>query len=131
MSDISNGERGDICIGDLHHPCEPYSLPNASIPRTMETRSAIGGVHGERGACSAAQAGVDAWNGAVAKFWRLPRVEPAGGISASEPEVADDPERPCREVEASGQRRLQGPPLRSDADPAGRLVVPALSVQLP
>src|SRR4051794_36141763 len=36
----------------------------------------------------------------VAKFWRLPRVEPAGAICASEPEVADDPERPCREAEA-------------------------------
>src|SRR3954449_8664377 len=35
----------------------------------------------------------DKW-GAVAKFWLLPRVEPAGRIGASEPEVADDPERP-------------------------------------
>src|SRR5215207_1843099 len=31
--------------------------------------------------------------GAVAKFWRFPRVEHAGDICASEPEVADDPER--------------------------------------
>src|SRR3954467_11728426 len=38
--------------------------------------------------------------GAVAKFWRLRLVEPAGGICASEPEVADDPERPCGEAEA-------------------------------
>jgi hypothetical protein len=56
-----------------------------------------------------------------AKFWRLPRVEHAGGICASEPEVAHDPERPCREAEAPIQRRFQGPPFRSDADPAGRL----------
>src|SRR4051794_25709878 len=68
--------------------------------------------------------------GPVAKFWRLPCVEHTGRMGASEPEVADDPERPCREVEASGQRRLQGPPLRSDADPAGGLLVPALPAQL-
>src|SRR3954466_8794379 len=66
----------------------------------------------------------------VAKFWRLPRVEHAGGICASRPEVADDPERPCREVEAPVEGRLQGPPLRGDADLAGRLVVPALSPEL-
>src|SRR3954453_24187905 len=35
--------------------------------------------------------------GVSQSFWRLPRVEPAGGICASEPEVADDPERDCRE----------------------------------
>ena len=46
-----------------------------------------------------------------AKFWRLPRVEHAGGICASEPEVADDPERPCREAEASVQGRFQRPAL--------------------
>src|SRR3954463_8075074 len=67
----------------------------------------------------------------VAKFWRLPRVEHAGAICASEPEVADDPERPCREAEAPIQGRFQGPALRSDADPAGGLVVSALSAQLP
>src|SRR5215212_331226 len=67
----------------------------------------------------------------VAKFWRLRLVEHAGGICASEPEVADDPERPCREAEAPLPRRLQGPALRSGADPAGGLVVPALSAQLP
>ena len=33
--------------------------------------------------------------GAVAKFWRLPLVEHADGMSTSEPEVAHDPERPC------------------------------------
>ena len=38
--------------------------------------------------------------GPVAKFWRLRLVEPAGGIGASEPEVAYDPERDCREAEA-------------------------------
>src|SRR3954471_13707800 len=70
-------------------------------------------------------------DGAVAKFWRLPRVEHAGAICASEPEVADDPERPCREVEAPVEGRFQGPALRSDADPAGGLVVSALSAQLP
>src|SRR3954468_20057647 len=32
--------------------------------------------------------------GVSQSFWRLPRVEPAGAICASEPEVADDPERP-------------------------------------
>src|SRR3954451_14970059 len=57
--------------------------------------------------------------GAVAKFWRLPRVEHAGAICASEPEVADDPDHPCREAEAPVDGRFQGPPLRSDADPAG------------
>src|SRR5215213_4963148 len=67
----------------------------------------------------------------VAKFWRLPRVEPAGAICASEPEVAHDPERPCREAEAPVEGRFQGPPLRSDPDPAGGLVVPALSPELP
>src|SRR4051812_31295534 len=66
----------------------------------------------------------------VAKFWRLPRVEDAGGICASEPEVADAPERPCREAEAPVEARLQGSPLRSNADPAGGLVVPALSPEL-
>ena len=59
--------------------------------------------------------------GRVAKFLRLPRVEPAGGICASEPEVADDPERDCREAEAPVEGRLQGPPLRGDTDPPGRL----------
>src|SRR3954452_9859452 len=44
--------------------------------------------------------------GAVAKFWRLPRVEHAGGICASEPEVAHDPECPCREAEAPVEGRL-------------------------
>src|SRR5215210_3630474 len=68
--------------------------------------------------------------GAVAKFWRLPRVEPAGGIGASEPEVADDPERPCREAEAPIEGRFQRPPFRGDAHPAGRLLVPALSAEL-
>src|SRR3954451_18018845 len=51
-------------------------------------------------------------------------------MSPSEPEVADDPERDCREAEAPGQGRLQGPALRGNADPAGRLVVPALPAQL-
>src|SRR3954471_23398224 len=67
----------------------------------------------------------------VAKFWRLPRVEHAGAICASEPEVADDPERPCREAEAPIQGRFQGSALRGIADPAGRLLVPALSPELP
>src|SRR3954470_21156280 len=67
----------------------------------------------------------------VAKFWRLPRVEHAGAICASEPEVADDPERPCREAEAAVEGRFQRPPLRGHADPAGRLLVPALSPELP
>src|SRR4051794_25847171 len=58
-------------------------------------------------------------------FWRLPSVEPAGGICASEPEAADDPERDCREAEAPIEGRFQGPPLRGDTDRAGRLVVPA------
>src|SRR3954466_9677358 len=66
----------------------------------------------------------------VAKFWRLPRVEPAGAICASEPEVADDPERDCREAEAPVEGRFQGPALRGSADPAGRLLVPALPAQL-
>ena len=46
-------------------------------------------------------------DGAVAKFWRLPRVEHAGGIGASEPEVAHDPERPCGAGEAPVQGRHQ------------------------
>src|SRR5215208_1156637 len=58
--------------------------------------------------------------GAVAKFWRLPRVEHAGGICTSEPEVAHDPERPCREAEAPVEGRFQGSPFRGDADPPGR-----------
>src|SRR3954454_3775125 len=41
--------------------------------------------------------------GAVAKFWRLRLVEPAGGLCASEPEVPHDPERDCREAEAPVQ----------------------------
>jgi len=41
-------------------------------------------------------------DGAVAKFWRLRLVEHAGGMSTSELEVAHDPERDCREVEAPG-----------------------------
>src|SRR4051794_291821 len=68
--------------------------------------------------------------GAVAKFWRLPRVEHAGGICASEPEVADDPERPCREAEAPVEGRFQGSALRGDTDPAGGLLVLALPAQL-
>src|SRR5829696_2158076 len=67
--------------------------------------------------------------GRVAKFWRLPRVGHAGGICASAPEVAHDPERPCREAEAPVEGRLQGPALRGDADPASRLLVPALPTQ--
>src|SRR3982751_6869929 len=66
----------------------------------------------------------------VAKFWRLPRVEPAGGICASEPEVADAPEHRCREAEAPVEGRFQGPALRGSADPAGRLLVSALPAQL-
>src|SRR3954469_20749683 len=68
--------------------------------------------------------------GAVAKFWRLPRVEHAGRMGASEPEVAHDPERPGREAEAPVEGRFQGPALRSDADPAGGLLVPPLPAQL-
>ena len=40
--------------------------------------------------------------GPVATFWRLRLVEHAGGMSTSEPEVAHDPERDCREAEAPG-----------------------------
>src|SRR3954466_1122021 len=61
----------------------------------------------------------------------LPRVEHAGRIGASEPEVADDPERDCREAEAPVEGRFQGSALRGSADPAGRLLVPALPAQLP
>src|SRR5215212_371843 len=68
--------------------------------------------------------------GRVAKFLRLRLVEPAGGICASEPEVADDPERDCREAEAPVEGRFQGPALRGSADPTGRLVVPPLPAQL-
>ncbi len=39
-------------------------------------------------------------SGPVAKFWCSRLIEDAGGMSTSEPEVADDPERPCREAEA-------------------------------
>src|SRR3954447_9914354 len=69
--------------------------------------------------------------GVSQSFWCLPRVEPAGRICASEPEVADDPERDCREAEAPVEGRFQGPALRGSADPAGRLLVPALPAQLP
>src|SRR4051812_24633523 len=68
--------------------------------------------------------------GPVAKFWRLPCVEHTGRMGASEPEAAHDPECDCREAEAPVEGRFQGPPLRSDADPAGRLLVPALPAQL-
>src|SRR3982751_3536283 len=68
--------------------------------------------------------------GVSQSFWRLPRVEPARSICASEPEVADDPERDCREAEAPVEGQFQGPALRGSADPAGRLVVPALPAQL-
>ena len=40
--------------------------------------------------------------GPVAKFWRLRLLEHAGGMSPSEPEVARDPERPCRAAEPFG-----------------------------
>src|SRR5215208_6330395 len=52
-------------------------------------------------------------------------------FATSIPEVADDPERDCREAEAPVEGRFQGPALRSDADPAGGLVVPALPAELP
>src|SRR3954469_15722888 len=52
-------------------------------------------------------------------------------MSASEPEVAHDPERPCREAEAPVEGRFQGPALRGNADPASHLVVPPLSPELP
>src|SRR4051794_12860182 len=42
-----------------------------------------------------------------------------------------DSECDCREAEAPLQGRLQGPALRGVADPAGGLVVSALSAQLP
>src|SRR3954454_7763504 len=48
----------------------------------------------------------------VVKFWRLRLIEDAGGMSTSEPEVAHDPERPCREAEAPIQGRFQRPPFR-------------------
>src|SRR3954453_8102442 len=67
----------------------------------------------------------------VAKFWCLRLIEDASCMGASEPEVADDPERPCREAEAAVEGRFQRPPLRGHADPAGRLLVPALSPELP
>src|SRR5215207_7543863 len=67
----------------------------------------------------------------VAKFWRLRLIEDAGGMSTSEPEVARDPERPCREAAAPVQGRFQGSALRGSADPAGGLVVPALPAELP
>src|SRR4051794_27128558 len=82
-------------------------------------------------ACRSAPCGATAAAPGVSQsFWRLPRVEPAGGIGASEPEVADDPERDCRETEAPVEGRFQGPALRGSADPAGRLVVPPLPAQL-
>src|SRR4051794_13132599 len=51
-------------------------------------------------------------------------------FATSIPEVADAPERPCREAEAPVEGRLQGPALRGGADPTGRLVVPPLPAQL-
>src|SRR3954463_1106399 len=67
----------------------------------------------------------------VAKFWRLRLIEDVGGMSTPELEVAHDPERPCREAEAPVEGRFQGRPLRSDPDPTSRLLVPALSPELP
>src|SRR3954468_17155789 len=63
-------------------------------------------------------------------FWHLRLVEHAGRMGASEPEVAHDPERPGREAEAPVEGRFQGPALRGNADPAGRLLVSALPAQL-
>src|SRR5689334_19210191 len=45
--------------------------------------------------------------------------------------AAYDPECDCRAAEASVQGRLQGPPLPGPADPASRLLVPALFAELP
>jgi len=45
--------------------------------------------------------------GGSASDERLPRVEPAGGICASEPEVADDPERDCRRPSWAAHDRVR------------------------
>src|SRR5215204_6447236 len=51
-------------------------------------------------------------------------------MSASDPEVAYDPEYDCREAEAPIEGRLQRPALRGDADHPGRLLVSTLPAQL-
>src|SRR3954469_6559967 len=69
--------------------CEPYSLPNASIPRTMETRSAIGGVHGERGACRAAQAGGGRLERMASRTPRCTSGPTRGGPARGAPDVGE------------------------------------------
>src|SRR3954454_24366748 len=108
-------------------PSRPPSKPHR--PSGMEKAADPSGSKNRTGRRKTRGAKRDS-DGAVAKFWRLPRVEHAGGICTSEPEVADGPERPRREAEAPVEGRFQGPALRSDPDPASRLVVPALSAQL-
>src|SRR4051812_41833725 len=54
----------------------------------------------------------------------------AVAFAASTSAVVHDLERPCRAAGAPGQGRLQGLALRGGADPAGRLLVPALHAQL-
>src|SRR5215203_5177807 len=68
--------------------------------------------------------------GGVATFVVHGPLGMSADFATSIPEVAHDPERPCREAEAPVEGRLQGPALRGNADPASRLVVPALSAQL-
>src|SRR4051794_35762925 len=80
------------------------SFTDLGPPQTRFTRSCVCPKRrrsGSRSSCRACTARWSRpsstqapWPGAVAKFWRLPRVEHAGGIGASGPEVADDPERP-------------------------------------
>src|SRR4051794_14578401 len=112
---ISQSSRGDDplqLIAAIQPPCL-YADPVALIKR--------GAADVLAGPCG----------GAVAKFWRSRPVRHVSRLCPSEPEVADDPERPCREAEASVQGRFQGSALRGIADPAGRLMVSALSAQLP
>src|SRR3954470_20206773 len=92
------------------HMSAPDHVPNRSwrfllLPKGRPHMSQSSGVHGPLGM--------------------------SADFAASIPEVAHAPERPCREAETPVEGRFQGPALRGDADPASRLLVSALSPELP
>src|SRR3954451_2173575 len=77
--------------------------------KTPESQQAL--VVCEKG-CLGAQAGVGvAQQGLSQSFGVYPTLRMRAACAPPIPEVADDPERPCREAEAPIQGRFQGPPL--------------------
>ncbi|WP_462117001.1 recombinase family protein [Methylorubrum extorquens] len=62
---------------------------------------------------------------------RLPRVDHTARMAPPFSEAAHDPVCHRRQAEAARQGRLQGSALRGSADRTGRLLVPALSAELP